>query len=172
MAGSKSDYLENEILDHVLGGADYSRPATVYIALYTAAPTDAGGGTEVTGGSYAGYLTAYLVGHDHRFQAAVAQRGVYDLAVFFGEGNAWRLVPWEFDAYPWEDFDILRKESPITYAHLIETPLLIIHSDRDLRTGVSQSRCSTARSRCWTNLWSTFAIRGKDTTCRARVSPG
>jgi dipeptidyl aminopeptidase/acylaminoacyl peptidase len=93
----------------------------------------------VTGGSYAGYLTAYLVGNDHRFAAAVAQRGVYDLAVFFGEGNAWQLVRWEFDAYPWEDPDILRQESPMTYAHLIETPLLIIHSDRDLRTGVSQS---------------------------------
>ncbi|KPK59573.1 MAG: hypothetical protein AMS21_09880 [Gemmatimonas sp. SG8_38_2] len=93
----------------------------------------------VTGGSYAGYLTAYLVGHDHRFQAAIAQRGVYDLATFFGEGNAWRLIPWEFDAYPWEDWEILREESPITYAHLIQTPLLIIHSDRDLRTGVSQS---------------------------------
>jgi len=53
MAGSKSDYLENELLDHVLGGGDYSRPATVYIALYTVAPTDVGGGTEVTGGSYA-----------------------------------------------------------------------------------------------------------------------
>ena len=52
MAGSKSDYLEDAILDHVLGGGDYSRPATVWIALYTAAPTDAGGGTEVTGGSY------------------------------------------------------------------------------------------------------------------------
>ena len=53
MAGSKSNYLENKILDHVLGGGDYSRPAKVYIALYTAAPTDAGGGTEVSGGSYA-----------------------------------------------------------------------------------------------------------------------
>ncbi|HSG80960.1 MAG TPA: S9 family peptidase [Gemmatimonadota bacterium] len=93
----------------------------------------------VTGGSYAGYLTAYLVGHDHRFAAAVAQRGVYDLAVFFGEGNAWRLVPWEFNAYPWEDSEVLRRESPLTYAHLIQTPLLIMHSDRDLRTGVSQS---------------------------------
>ncbi|NIN72654.1 MAG: prolyl oligopeptidase family serine peptidase [Gemmatimonadetes bacterium] len=93
----------------------------------------------VTGGSYAGYLTAYLVGHDHRFAAAVAQRGVYDLATFFGEGNAWMLVPFEFNAYPWEDPDVLRRESPITYAHQIETPLLIIHSDRDLRTGVSQS---------------------------------
>lgn len=40
-------------MDHVLGGGDYTRPGTVYVALYTAAPTDAGGGTEVTGGSYA-----------------------------------------------------------------------------------------------------------------------
>jgi dipeptidyl aminopeptidase/acylaminoacyl peptidase len=93
----------------------------------------------VTGGSYAGYLTAYLVGNDHRFAAAVAQRGVYDLATFFGEGNAWMLVPFEFNTYPWEDAEVLRRESPITYAHQIETPLLIIHSDRDLRTGVSQS---------------------------------
>ncbi len=93
----------------------------------------------VAGGSYAGYLTAFLVGHDHRFKAAVAQRGVYDLATFFGEGNAWRLIPWEFDAYPWEDWEILREQSPLTYAHSIQTPLLIMHADRDLRTGVSQS---------------------------------
>lgn len=52
MAG-KSDYLENKILDHILGGGDYTRPATLYVALFTAAPTDAGGGTEVTGGDYA-----------------------------------------------------------------------------------------------------------------------
>lgn len=53
MPGSKSDFLENKLLDHVLGGVDYVRPATVFIALYTVAPSDAGGGTEVTGGSYA-----------------------------------------------------------------------------------------------------------------------
>lgn len=53
MAGSKSDYLEQKSLDHVLGGPDYTRVATVYVAAFTAAPTDAGGGTEVTGGSYA-----------------------------------------------------------------------------------------------------------------------
>lgn len=51
--GSKSDYLELELLDHVLGGADYARPATVYVALYTVTPDDTGGGTEVSGGSYA-----------------------------------------------------------------------------------------------------------------------
>lgn len=53
MAGSFSDFLELELLDHVFGAAAYSAPATLYIALFTAAPTDAGGGTEVTGGSYA-----------------------------------------------------------------------------------------------------------------------
>lgn len=53
MAGSKADFLELKVLDHVLGNAAYTAPATVYVALFTAAPTDAGGGTEVTGGSYA-----------------------------------------------------------------------------------------------------------------------
>lgn len=50
---SKSDYLENKTLDALLGGPDYARPATVYLALFTSAPTDAGGGTEIAGGSYA-----------------------------------------------------------------------------------------------------------------------
>lgn len=53
MAGSKSDYLENKLLDHALGGGDFTRPATIYVALFTSAPTDAGGGVEVSGGSYA-----------------------------------------------------------------------------------------------------------------------
>ena len=52
MAGSKSDYLEDVLLDEVLGGADYTPPATVYLALFTAAPSDSGGGTEVSGGGY------------------------------------------------------------------------------------------------------------------------
>jgi hypothetical protein len=53
MAGNLSNYLENKILDHFLGTTSYTMPSTVYLALYTVAPTDAGGGTEVTGGSYA-----------------------------------------------------------------------------------------------------------------------
>ena len=53
MAGNLSDYLENKLLDHFLGTATYTKPTTVYIALYTVTPSDAGGGTQVTGGSYA-----------------------------------------------------------------------------------------------------------------------
>jgi dipeptidyl aminopeptidase/acylaminoacyl peptidase len=95
----------------------------------------------VTGGSYAGYLTAWIVAHDDRFKAAVAQRGVYHLATFFGEGNAWQLVKWAMGGLPWEAriSPILDRESPFTYVNRIRTPLLIMHASNDLRTGVSQS---------------------------------
>jgi dipeptidyl aminopeptidase/acylaminoacyl peptidase len=91
----------------------------------------------VSGGSYAGYLVAWIVGHDHRFKAACAQRGVYDLATFFGEGNAWRLVPNYFGGYPWEPETkaLLQHESPITYVRDIRTPLIIFHGENDRRTG-------------------------------------
>ena len=48
-----SNYLENKILLHVLSNTAYTSPATVYLGLHTADPTDAGTGTEVSGGSYA-----------------------------------------------------------------------------------------------------------------------
>jgi hypothetical protein len=53
MAGNISDYLENKLLDHFLGTTSYTMPSTIYVGLYTVAPNDAGGGTEVVGGSYA-----------------------------------------------------------------------------------------------------------------------
>ncbi len=116
----------------------------------------------LTGGSYAGYLTAWIVSQTDRFRAAVAQRGVYDLSTFFGEGNAWRLVPSHFGGYPWEgnvpppvnapsdtvavysdSLDTPRstliRNSPQTYVDQINTPLLIMHANNDLRTGVIQS---------------------------------
>lgn len=53
MAGNLTDFLENKLLDHFLGTTAYTMPNPVYVALFTVAPSDAGGGTEVTGGSYA-----------------------------------------------------------------------------------------------------------------------
>ena len=60
MAGF-SDYLEDKVLDHVFGGTAYTAPATLYVALYTVAPDDTGGGTEVTGGSYARQTSTFTV---------------------------------------------------------------------------------------------------------------
>lgn len=94
-----------------------------------------------SGGSYAGYLVAWIIGHDQRFKAACSQRGVYDLGTFFGEGNAWRLVPRYFGGYPWEPAvkTILERESPITYVQNIKTPYIIFHGANDRRTGFVQA---------------------------------
>jgi dipeptidyl aminopeptidase/acylaminoacyl peptidase len=94
----------------------------------------------VSGGSYAGYLVAWIISHDKRFAAACSQRGVYDLATFFGEGNAWRLVPNYFGGYPWEPKvkEMLVRESPITYVENITTPYIIFHGANDRRTGFVQ----------------------------------
>lgn len=60
MAGF-SDYLEDKVLDHVFGGNAYTAPSTLYVALYTVAPTDTGGGTEVSGGGYVRQSGAFTV---------------------------------------------------------------------------------------------------------------
>jgi len=56
---SFSNFLETEILDHVFAGAAYTAPGTHYLALYTAAPGETGGGTEVSGGAYARQSVAF-----------------------------------------------------------------------------------------------------------------
>jgi dipeptidyl aminopeptidase/acylaminoacyl peptidase len=90
----------------------------------------------VTGGSYGGFMTAWIVGHSDRFRAAVAQRGVYDLIGFYGTSDVPRLVEWEFERVPWEDPDLLWKYSPLAYVENIHTPLLLIHSDSDFRAPI------------------------------------
>jgi len=63
MAGF-SDYLENKVVGHVFGGAAYTAPSTLYVALYTSAPSDTGGGTEVSGGAYARQTAAFTISAD------------------------------------------------------------------------------------------------------------
>lgn len=53
MAGNISDFAENKLLEHCTGRTVWTPPATTYLALYTTAPSDAGGGTEVSGSGYA-----------------------------------------------------------------------------------------------------------------------
>jgi dipeptidyl aminopeptidase/acylaminoacyl peptidase len=93
----------------------------------------------VTGGSYAGYMTAWLIAREapERFRAAVAARGVYDLWIWYGSSNTWRLFEGEFGVRPWEDWEIVREQSPITYVENIRTPLLLLHADTDFRTTIA-----------------------------------
>jgi acylaminoacyl-peptidase len=95
----------------------------------------------VTGGSYGGYLTNWIVGHSDRFAAAMTCRSVSDLTslMLTGDlaGGIFGIL--EFEARPWEDPDLYRELSPITYADAIHTPLLIQHAENDLRCPMSQA---------------------------------
>jgi dipeptidyl aminopeptidase/acylaminoacyl peptidase len=90
----------------------------------------------VTGGSYGGFMTAWVIGHVDRFKAAVAQRGVYDLSGFFSTTDIPRLTEWEFAATPWEDPERLWQYSPLAHVEQIHTPLLLIHSEHDYRAPI------------------------------------
>lgn len=92
----------------------------------------------VTGGSYGGYMTAWVVGHTDRFKAAVTQRGVYNLVSFYGTSDIPMLISNEYDVEPWEDPQLLWEHSPLAYAHQVTTPLLIIHSENDFRVPIEQ----------------------------------
>ncbi|WP_322487952.1 S9 family peptidase [Chloroflexus sp.] len=93
----------------------------------------------VTGGSYGGYMTAWLIGHDDRFACAVAARGVYNLLTQHSTSDAHELIEIEFRGYPWELYEELWDHSPLAHAHKIQTPLLLLHSELDYRVPISEA---------------------------------
>ncbi|HEU5438234.1 MAG TPA: S9 family peptidase [Ktedonobacterales bacterium] len=93
----------------------------------------------VAGGSYGGYMTNWIVGHSDRFKAGVTMRCVSNMATMFGMSDiGWGLAVEQVGATPWEDLEKLMHHSPITYVANIHTPLLILHSDNDLRTPIGE----------------------------------
>jgi dipeptidyl aminopeptidase/acylaminoacyl peptidase len=94
----------------------------------------------VTGGSYGGFMTNWLVGHTDRFKAAVTQRSVVNLASGFGSCDfGWTFADDELDTTPWDELDRYMRLSPITHVKNIHTPLLILHSEQDLRCSIEQA---------------------------------
>ncbi len=93
----------------------------------------------VTGGSYGGYMTNWIIGHTDRFRAAVTQRSVVDLKTFFGTSDIGWSLKREFDGFPWKNAENYEKCSPITYYKNVKTPVLIIHSENDLRCSIEQA---------------------------------
>ncbi|MCS7060702.1 MAG: S9 family peptidase [Anaerolineae bacterium] len=93
----------------------------------------------VTGGSYGGYMTAWIIGHDNRFVAAVAQRGVYNLISMRGTCDIAYFTDWHFDVTPFDDVAFLWRHSPLAYAPQMQTPLLLEHSELDFRVPIEQA---------------------------------
>lgn len=94
----------------------------------------------VTGGSYGGIMTNWVIGHTDRFRAAVTQRCCSNYVSMYGTDdisfNTSRLT---FDAEVWEDPELYWRLSPISYVADVSTPLLIVHSEQDYRCPIEQA---------------------------------
>jgi len=94
----------------------------------------------VTGGSYGGYLTNWIIGHDQRFAAAFTARSVSDMTSLMLTGDLAGLDPAMFvGANPWDEPEFFQQASPITYISACTTPLLIQHAEQDLRCPIGQA---------------------------------
>jgi dipeptidyl aminopeptidase/acylaminoacyl peptidase len=95
----------------------------------------------VTGGSYGGFMTAWLVGHTkRRFGAAVATRGCYNFQSFYGTSDIGPIFGDYILGGPvYENEELYRRMSPLTYAADMRTPLLLIHNENDLRCPMEQA---------------------------------
>jgi len=103
MAGSFSDYLEDKLLKHAFTNTAYTPAATLYVALYTAAPTDAGGGTQVSGNAYARVSVEFTVSGTTtlatnsaavEFAAATASWGTIVAVGIFDASTSGNLLAW------------------------------------------------------------------------------
>ena len=93
----------------------------------------------VTGGSYGGYLTNWIVAHDQRFRAAATQRSMVNLVSMVGTSDNGYFFNVSESGADITKPHKLWDESPLAYVAQIETPLLILHSEEDYRCPMEQA---------------------------------
>jgi dipeptidyl aminopeptidase/acylaminoacyl peptidase len=106
----------------------------------------------VLGGSYGGYMTSWIVGHTNRFKAALSERAVNHLVSAFGSSDLFWVFERDFGGPMWEHVEEWLRMSPATFARDIATPLLVVHSENDLRCNVEQAE----------HLFTLLRLLGKD----------
>lgn len=108
----------------------------------------------VTGGSYGGFMTNWIVGHTDRFKAAVTQRSISNWMSFYGTSDiGYYFATDQTSGHPICDLDLLYEQSPIKYAMDVKTPLRFIHSDKDYRCPMEQAQ----------QLYAVLKTKGLDT---------
>lgn len=94
----------------------------------------------VTGGSYGGFMTNWIVGQTERFRAAVTQRSISNWHSFFGSSDIGsHFAEDQLAGLPWQDHAELLQRSPLSHVESIKTPLLILHAEEDHRCPIEQA---------------------------------
>jgi len=112
---------------------DFLNGVDAAIATY---PDIDGDRVGVSGGSYGGFSTNWLTATTDRFAAAVTSRSIANWESWYGSSDAQGLTEYEFFGAPWEQRELYRRLSPISYVENVTAPTLIIHSENDYRTPI------------------------------------
>ncbi|AWK47424.1 S9 family peptidase [Bacillus velezensis] len=122
------------------GGGDYRDVMQAVDEAVQAYPFIDSGRLGVTGGSYGGFMTNWIVGQTGRFKAAVTQRSISNWLSFHGVSDiGFFFTDWQLGHDLFEEADKLWDRSPVKYASRVSTPLLILHGERDDRCPIEQA---------------------------------
>jgi dipeptidyl aminopeptidase/acylaminoacyl peptidase len=125
----RGDYGGNDYVD-LMKGVDY------VLSRYSFIDEERLG---VTGGSYGGFMTNWIVAHTNRFKAAVTQRSISNWISFYGVSDiGYYFSEWQIGG-DLDNMEKLWKHSPLAYVNNVETPLLILHSEKDFRCPIEQA---------------------------------
>lgn len=93
----------------------------------------------VTGGSYGGFMTNWIIGHTDRFKAAASQRSISNwISMFNTTDIGYYFADDQTAATPWENHEKMWDQSPLKYADKVKTPTLFIHSEEDYRCWITE----------------------------------
>ena len=134
------------------GGVDYEDLMAVVDTALEKFPFLDADRLGVIGGSYGGYMTSWIIGHTKRFKAAVSERAVNSLTSMYGSSDIGWVFKSQFGGEMWDHMNTYLARSPITYAQEIETPVLVLHSENDLRCNIEQGEL----------LFNMLRVMGKD----------
>ncbi|HEY4543648.1 MAG TPA: S9 family peptidase [Tissierellaceae bacterium] len=94
----------------------------------------------VTGGSYGGYMTNWIIGHTDRFKCAISEKSISNFTTkLLATDIGWNVNKEQPNATPWSNYDKLWDHSPLKYANKAKTPTLFIHGEKDHRCWISES---------------------------------
>ncbi|MFC4244733.1 S9 family peptidase [Gryllotalpicola reticulitermitis] len=121
---------------HAMGTVDLDDVLAFFDAAIAADPRLDGSRTGILGGSYGGYLTAWTIAHDHRWSAAIVERGYLDPEYFVGTSDIGSFFS---DQYVGEERAHIDEQSPQAKVGQVTTPTLVLHSEQDLRCPLGQA---------------------------------
>ncbi|MGP3536762.1 S9 family peptidase [Microbacterium sp. RD1] len=121
---------------HAMGTVDFTDVLDFFDGAVASDPRLDGTRAGILGGSYGGYLTAWIIAHDSRFAGAIVERGFLDPTTFRGTSDIGSFFG---DEYVGTDPDRIRAQSPMAVVDQVTTPTLVLHSELDYRCPLEQA---------------------------------